>query len=600
MSEAVRTGYPSIDKPWNRYFDAVDAVAGTKGVEIPECSIYEYLQECNADNLDGNALDYFGKTITYRELFDRVEGLAKAMKANGVKPGDVVNIVTINSVEGYELEYACNRVGALFDFVSVASEDKDLVQYYKDSKAELIFVLDLFAEKALKAAKEAGFAKKVIILDLADEMPFVIKMGYKLKMRGKVNKEVFNDPMVQRMPEFRKMGQNEVIDFKKDPNTPAVYAHTGGTTGFPKTVLLNDKAYNSVAATYRKYMPLVKGGYCLNCTVPFVVFSNSVGMHMPMCAASCCHIVVPQWDAAEWPKYFKKYPNINFLVCVPAQIAPWLEDPKMKDVDLSCIKVLGCGGDGMTNAFESDMKKFLADHGCEAGNITYGYGMTEVGASACTTYPNGLLHLRGVSDDIPTTAVGSVGFPHPINEFVIWDNDNNCECKYDEIGEICMLCASEMIEYKDNPKETADIHKTHPNGKTYIHTGDLGYFNEDGLLFISGRIKRIFLTFREDEHGARIGYKCFPAYTEEVIATHPAISQVCCVEMKNDEDHRIKAFVAPREDSNMSEADLENELRKMAEDNLTPYQVPYAYEFRSKLPTTAVGKIDFQTLEKQA
>lgn len=598
MSEAVKTGYPSKDRPWEKFFGAVDAVTGEAGVELPKSTIYDYLKECNADNLDGDALDYFGKRITYGELFDRIEGLAKAMKANGVQPGDVVNIITINSVEAFELQYACNRVGALFDFVSVACEEKDLVHYYEDSKAKLVFVLDLFAARALAAAKTAGYAEKVVVLDLADEMPFAIKMGYKLKTR-KQDKSFYKDPMVQKMSDFRKMGQDLTIDYQKDPNTAAVYAHTGGTTGFPKTVLLTDKAYNSVAAVYRKYLPKSHGGYCLNCTVPFVVYSNSVGMHMPMCAASACHIVVPKWEPGEWPKYFKKYPNINFIVCVPAQIAYWLEDPKMQDVDMSSLEVLGCGGDGCTNAFETGINEFLKAHGSKAGNITKGYGMIEVGASACTVYPNGLLEMLGVSNDITTDALGSVGFPHPINEFVIWDNDNDCECKYDEIGEICMRCTSEMICYKDSPEETEGIHKTHPNGKSYIHTGDLGYFNEDGLLFISGRIKRIFLTFCERD-GQRIGYKCFPAYSEEVIATHPAISQVCCVEMKHDKDHRMKAFVAPREDNDIPQEELEKELRQMAEENLTPYQVPYIYEFRSKLPITPVGKIDFQKLAKEA
>ena len=600
MSEApVMTGYPSIDKPWNKFFDAVDAASGTKGLDLPECSIYEYLKECNADNLDGDALDYFGKRITYGELFERVENLGKALVKNGVKPGDVVNIITINSVEAFELEYACNYVGALFDFVSVACDEKDLIHYFEDSQAKLVFVLDLFAQKTLNAAKKAGFAEQIIALDLADEMPFAIKMGYKLKSR-KQDKNFYEDPMVRKMSDFRKDAEGQpAVNYKKDPYSVAVHAHTGGTTGFPKTVLLTDYAYNAVAAVYRKYMPKSHGGYCLNCTVPFVVYSNSVGMHMPMCAASACHLVVPKWDPKDWAKYFKKYKQINFLVVVPSQIRSWLEDPKMQDVDMSSIEVLGCGGDGCTNVFETDINNFLREHGCKAGNMTKGYGMTEVGASACTVYPNGLLEMVGASNDIVTNTVGSVGFPHPINEFVIWDNENNCECKYNEIGEIAMRCKSEMICYKDNEEETKAIHKVHPDGKTYIHTGDLGYFNEDGLLFISGRIKRIFITYRE-EQGARIAYKCFPAYSEEVIACHPAISQVCCVEMQNDEDHRLKAFVAPREDNNMTEEQLEAELRKMAEDKLNPYQIPYLYEFRAKLPTTPVGKIDYQALEKQA
>ena len=599
-TETKRTGFPSIDKPWNRFFDAVDAATGEKGLKIPEMSIYEYLYECNADNLNGDALDYFGKRITYGDFFNRIESLAKAMVANGVKPGDVVSIATINSVEAYELQYACNRVGASFDFISVMTEPKDYYHYFMQSKTKLVFVLDLFADKALAAAKTTGNVEKVVVMDLADEMPAVIKMGYKLKTR-KQNKSFYEDPLVQKMAEFRVMGQDLTIDYRKDPYTSAVYAHTGGTTGFPKGVLLTDVAYNSVAAVYRKYMPKSRGGYCLNCTVPFVVYSNGTGMHMPMCAASACQIIVPKWDPEEWPKYFKKYPNINFIVCVPSQINPWLEDQRMQNVDLSSIQVLGVGGEGCTEAFESEITKFLEDHGCKAGNLTIGYGMTEVCASACTNYPSGLLDMVGVQEKIPVYGLGSVGLPHPINEFVIWDNDNNRECKYNETGELAMYCKyTEMTGYKDEPEETASIHKTHPDGKSYIHTGDLGHFDENGLLYITGRIKRIFITYSRGENGENLATKCFPTLTEEVLAKHPDVSQVCCVEMASDELHRLKAFVAPRADSSLSKKELEKELRAISEVELTPYQQPHVYEFRDSLPTTAVGKVDFKALEAEA
>ena len=178
MSEAVKTGYPSIDKPWGKYFDACD---GGERMEIPQETIFDYLKKCNEDNLDGIALDFFGHTITYREFFSRVEEVAKALHAFGVKPGEVVNIITVNAVESYELMYAINRVGAVFDFVNCLADHKDLVHYFQDSEAKRIFVMDLFADKVLKAAKEAGYVEKVVVFTLADEMPTITRLGYSLK-----------------------------------------------------------------------------------------------------------------------------------------------------------------------------------------------------------------------------------------------------------------------------------------------------------------------------------------------------------------------------------------------------------------------------------
>lgn len=585
MNNNALTGYPSIDKPWNRYFNSVD---GGEPFEMPTESIYDYYLKHTKNCQDFPALEYFGNRISYAELTERIESLSKALVNSGVKAGDVVNIITLNTVEGYELMYACNHIGAMFDFVSVASEEADLVRYLKDDEAKLVFVLDMFAPKALAAAKEVGIADRVIIIDLADEMPAPVATGYKAQSGINID-ALLADPMVSRMADFRKEGQDlPKVEYHKDCHTPAVFAHTGGTTGFPKTVLLSDISYNGVAETYRRYMPFEIGEYVLNCTVPFVVYSNSVGMHMPLCAASAMQIIVPKFEPTEWPDYFRRYGKINSLVCVPAQLIPMMEDPRMDEIDLSCMQILGVGGDGCTTAFEEKFNAFLKAHGCKTTFIK-GYGMTEVGAGASTTYPPNIVN---VPDDVVVDAAGSVGLPHPINEFVIWDNDNDCECKYNEIGEITICSATEMLCYKGNEKATESIHRVHPNGKKYIHTGDLGYIDENGFLYISGRIKRIFITFQ-----GGLGHKCFPAFTEEVLAMHPAVSQVCCVEMKNDPEHRLKAFVSTCDDSDISLDELKKELSQIAEDKLPPYQNPFVYEFRDELPLTPVGKVDYKVLE---
>lgn len=585
MSEAVKTGYPSIDKPWGKYFDACD---GGERMEIPQETIFDYLKKCNEDNLDGIALDFFGHTITYREFFGRVEEVAKALHAFGVKPGEVVNIITVNAVESYELMYAINRVGAVFDFINCLADHKDLVHYFQDSEAKRIFVMDLFADKVLKAAKEAGYVEKVVVFTLADEMPTITRLGYSLKTR-KMDKFYYEDSLVVKFKDFMKLAEGQPeVDYHKDPEKPCALAHTGGTTGFPKAVLLKDVSFNAVAAVYVHYQPLRPGrSNCINTIPPIVVYGYSVGMHMPM----CCHatqVIMPKFEPEKWPQFIKKY-NPAYIVAVPAFVTPMLENPKMANADMSNLTIFGVGGDGCTTTFEAEVNAFIQDHGCKT-ELVKGYGMTEVGASACTTYPAGL-----TKGDVPVNALGSVGFPHPMNNFIIWDNDNNCECRYDEIGEICMDCPTEMIGYKDNPEETKAIHKEHPDGKTWIHTGDLGYFNEDGLLFITGRLKRIILTVCDG-----IGYKVFPNVPEEVLAMHPAISDVCVVSMSDDADNRLKAFVSLKEENEKAEDVVEQELRELADKELSGYECPVVYEFRPSLPLTPAGKVDFRQLEKEA
>ena len=586
MIEAVKTGYPSIDQPWNKYFDACK---DRKKMGVPQETILDYLKKCNKDNLDGIALDFFGHTISYREFFGRVEEVAKALHVFGVKPGEIIDIITINAVESYELMYAINRVGAVFDFVNYLADHKALVHYFQESEAKKIFVMDLFADKVMKAAKEAGYVENVVIFTLVDEMPTITKIGYMLKT-CKLDKSFYEDSLVIKFKDFIKLaeGQSNVV-YHKDPETPCAIVHTGGT-GIPKAVVLKDISFNAVAAVYYHYQPLRQGrANCINTILPVVLYGCSIGMHMPM----CCHatqVIVPKFEPKKWPQFIKKY-NPAYIVAVPAFVTPMLENPKMANVDMSNLAIFGVGGDGCTTKFETEVNAFIQNHGCKT-ELVKGYGMTEVGASACTTYP---VTARRENSIVLGNALGSVGFPHPMNSFIIWDNDNNCECKYDEIGEICMNCPTEMIEYKDNPEETKAIHKTHPDGKKWIHTGDLGYFNEDGLLFVTGRLQRIILTICDG-----VAYKVFPNNPEEVLAMHPAISDICVVSISDDEDNRLKAFVSLKTENEKDEAVIEEELRALADKELSGYECPMIYEFRPSLPLTPAGKIDFRQLEKEA
>ena len=585
-TDVKRSGYPSIDKPWSRYFRACD---GGKEMELPNETIYEYLKKCNQDNLDGYALEYFGHTITYREFFERVDLLAKALIAHGIHPGDIVSIVTTSSVESYELMYACNRVGAVFNFVNFLTDHNTMVHFFQDSEAEYVFCLDLFADKTMKAADEAGFANKYIVFSLADEMPEPVAKAYSAG-NASMDRSFYNDPRVMDYKEFKNKGEGQPeISVRKDPDAACAMVYTGGTSGIPKPVLLKDVSLNANAAVYLHYQPLPHGpAYCIN-TIPSVfAFGCNGGMHTPMCCKAT-QAIMPKFEPDKWPEYFKKY-NPAYVVAVPAFINPMLEDPRMDGVDMSNLIILGIGGDGCTTTFEENVNAFIKAHGCRT-EMVKGYGMSEVGAAATTTYPPYI--CKG---NVPVNAIGSVGFPHPMNEFVIWDNDNQQECQYNQIGEVCLRCPTEMIGYKDREEETEAIYQTHPDGKRWIHSSDLGYFNEDGLLFITGRMKRLIITVFE---GA--AYKVYPSIPEDALALHPAVSEVCVVGMKNDKENKLKAFISLRNDEAAEETDkIEEELREIAKKELSDHEQPKVYEFRKSLPLTDEGKIDYKLLEKEA
>lgn len=252
------------------------------------------------------------------------------------------------------------------------------------------------------------------------------------------------------------------------------------------------------------------------------------------------------------------------------------EDQKLRKMNLSGLLTVGVGGEGMNVPLEESLNDFLFSTGSPA-RIQKGYGMTEVCATAVVEFKHAY-------------KTGSVGIPLPQNVVCIYDSEGRQECTYNEIGEICMQCASVMIGYKDNEAETEKLFRTHPDGSVWIHTGDMGYIDKDGFLFCQGRIKRMIMTVID---GAV--YKIVPVQVEEILDAHEWVCESCVVGVTNGKNKVLKAYVAVRENSNI--ALLEQELRKDCTSRLSENMRPVFYEFVDRLPLTPAGKIDYQKLE---
>ena len=381
LTNTTGTGYPSIDRPWLSYYSK-EAIEDP----LPDMTLFEYLYENNKYNLDSDALNYMGHKITYRELFKRIDQAAKAFLAQGVQEGDIVSILTVASVPCVVCYYALNRIGAVVDFINVLSTAKDLVKFFRANKSKLVVSADIFMNKALLAAKAMG-VEKVIAFSMEDDLPFFKKVGTLFQRNDAVDESYLSDPVVMTWDKFIAAGTRVPdIDYKKDPDAPALLAHTGGTTGFPKSVMLSDNALNAVAFQYHYIFHLdKKEPVFLNLVVPFVVYGSLINMHMPL-TMSATVVLIPNFDPEDWPEYFNKY-KPNFITAIPGYISPMLHNPRMRNVNLESLKVIAVGGEGAGNALEVDLNRFLKRHGCKA-KLIKGYGMTELASSVCTGFDN--------------------------------------------------------------------------------------------------------------------------------------------------------------------------------------------------------------------
>ena len=562
------TGYPSIDKPWLKYYseEAINA-------PLPECSIYEYLWECNKDHLSDFALNYFGKKMTYETLFFRIDTAARAFRAIGVKEGDIVSIVTVSTVASVICFYALNRIGAVSNFLNVLLEENDLQTYFEEAQSKVVVSLDLFAEKVMNASAGAG-VEKVILFSIDYEMPLATKMGYRLKNR---KQKKYNSNYIE-WDLFLKLGEKQhKISYTKDPRKMCILAHTGGTTGEPKAVMLSDYAMNAVASQYILASGIRRKDVFLNLMIPFVVYGILANVHIPLCLG-LEDVIIPRFNSSDWKKYIKKY-HPNHVLAVPAYINPMLSDENIQKMNLSCLISAGVGGDGMTDEIEIKLNDLYKRCNSKA-KVLKGYGLTEV----CATAVVGFSH---------SNKIGSVGIPLIHNNVMIYNTDNNSELKYNETGEICLQCPSRMIGYMNNDKATGELFHIHEDGTEWLHTGDLGYMDEDGFLYLTGRIKRMILTTKDG-----VAYKVFPSVPEKVLEENEAVQQCCIVGADDNGDQVLRAFVVITEGQRSDINQIEQELRSLCEAKLPSYSRPSYYIFLDALPLTASGKVDYRKLEE--
>ncbi len=419
LQEKQLTGYPSIDKPWLKYYsqDTIEA-------PLPKCTIYEYLWENNREHLEDTALNYFGRKISFGKLFDQISRASRAFRAMGIKAGDVCTVITLSCVNSVIVFYALNKIGAVSNYISALSSEEEMAVYFREAAAPYVVTMDLFADKVLKACNSDN---KIVVFSLSDYMPSHIRGVAKIKF-STFSHSIRKDKRVIFWKKFllqaKLAGDSSV--HKRTPETVGVWAHTSGTTDFPKTVLLSDKAYNAVAMQYMKSMRHERGEVFLNIMVPFVVYGMLTCMHVPLCMGLTV-VLIPKFEAAEWSKYFKKYAP-NYILGIPSYFSPILFDNKLYNADLSCLIMIAAGGDGLRETLENEMNEFLAGHNSKA-KLIKGYGMTEVCASAVSDFNN-------------ITKIGSVGIPLVKNNICIYDNDRKRECGYGEEGEICLSSPS--------------------------------------------------------------------------------------------------------------------------------------------------------------
>jgi long-chain acyl-CoA synthetase len=560
--------YASQAKPWLKYYDQkfIDQT-------LPALSAFEYVCQRSKNHLNDTALEYYGRKFTYADLIVNVKKTAAALRGAGVKKGDIITVVSIMTPEIIALFYAADMMGATLNLVDPRYSVEGIREYIEEVDSHLLVCLNVVYERCRQAAKRTN-VEKVIVLSPADSLPPVMAVGYKLTTPDK-NKYASN---VIRWKQFIKGGEGQSTAAEPyDPDHACVVVHTGGTTGSPKGVMLTDDCFNGIALQFQAYPKLFhRGQKLMNVMPPFIAYGFACGIHLPLVLGFTV-IIIPNLDPAKLGSLVLKH-KPEHMFGVPTHYQQLAADPKLRDKDLSFIINYAAGGDSLSRGAEQTVNDFLAAHGARYP-IAKGYGMTEVSSAA--TVAAGL-------DNKP----GSVGIPMVNTVVAAFEPGTDQELPIGQRGELCISGPCLMKGYYNKPEETAILLRRHPDGRVWAHTGDMGYLDEDGFVFLDSRIKRMII--RHD------GFKVFPSMIENVVSRHPAVHQ-CSVVGCADKDHtqgRLPfVYIVLKADTTAKKKQVIRELERMCAEELPEYVQPVAYKFISSMPMTPVGKVDYRQLE---
>lgn len=561
----------NIKTPWLKYYkEGVPA-----HLNYPKGTMVGYFLEAVARYPENIAIEYYGRTYTYRAFYEMIRDTAKSLKSQGVKEGDTIAICMPNTPEAILMFYAANMVGALVSLIHPLSAEKEIQNYINGSGATFLLSLDLVYDKVHNIVDNTCI-KKIVIASAGDSLKTIKKFLYKFKNRGTVPKIELTDDIMT-WNEFINYGydyQGEIACLK-GANDPAVILYSGGTSGDPKGILLTNMNFNALALSCHKMIEQSGEGESILAILPiFHGFGLGVCIHTTLgCGMGV--VLVPNFNPKDFGKLLHKH-KISIVCGVPSLFES-LTKTSMGKNDLSKLKSAISGGDFMSKDLKNKVDTYFREHGSNA-EIRVGYGLTEASAAICVT-PTGEYRES------------SIGVPFPDTYIKVVRVGTHDEVPYGEDGEICISGPTVMMGYLNNLEETIQTLQIHEDGRTWLHTGDVGSMDKDGFVYFKQRVKRIIISN---------GYNLYPSYIETIINSHPDVFTSTVIGIPHPKKVQVaKAYIVLKDGVKPSK-DVEKSIRLHCEKNLARYSLPAVYEFRESLPKTLVGKVAYRELEKES
>ncbi len=520
------------------------------------------LLDATARDFGGHpAIDFLGRRWSFGQLDALVNRAAKGLQAQGVRPGTRVGLCLPNSPYAVIYFFAILRCGGIVVNYNPLYVERELTSQIRDSGTDIMVTIDLAAiyPKLLRVAEAAGL-KCLIVCAMAEALPFPQSLLFPLLRRRDIAKRAADGRSVASAVLMRNDGRPAPVII--DPASVAVLQYTGGTTGIPKAAELTHA--NLVANTEQSCAAIGNRppgrDRVLGVLPLFHVFALAAVMLQAVRTASLM-ILLPRFELQQVLKTIARARPTMFPA-VPTIYSALVAESEKRRVDLGSIQMCMSGGAPLPQEVR---QRFMALTGCW---LMEGYGLSETSPVVSLTPPD-----KPYKD-------GSVGLPVPGTVIEIRDPANPAQIlPQGERGEICIRGPQVMRGYWNRPDETAGVMI---DGA--LRTGDIGYVDADGYLYLVDRIKDVIIAG---------GFNIYPRVLEEALYQHPAVKDAVVIGVPDAyRGQAPKAFVTLRDGATATP----EELRAFLTDYVSKIELPREVEIRSDLPKTLIGKLSKKEL----
>ena len=470
MNQTTLTGKASIDKPWLKYYptELLD------NLQIPFCTMNQYLQY-NMPGMDVPAIHYYGTDITWAEVFENTEKIARSLKVLGCKEGDQVPSFLRSVPEFISLFLAAERVGA--SILCRMNSLKENMEAVASAGSHFMFAHDFLTVEEMNTFLSGTSVEKIILLPPCNSCDIEAMPDY---VRNSLNEnytgECAHGPAIMTWDEFLALGENFTgeVDAPFNPDRPLFRCYTSGSTGPSKQVIHSAHSLIGVLGQMNFYggREGIRPTWMVTTLPPTLVAVVTSMMLLPL--ASNKLLIQNPWVAPDDIDLELMRLKPNNWPLIPMFMECLLLSKRIPaDYDLSHLFTAGAGAEACNNAQLRAFRKFMDEHNCHIP-FTTGYGSSEAGS-------NLTFHISG-------RPVGNyhVGCPMPLTTVAIFKPGTTEEVGYNEFGEICVNGPGVMLGY-NLPENTAKALITHPDGKVWLHMGDIGAMDEDGNIRNAGR-----------------------------------------------------------------------------------------------------------------